>query len=201
MLISVEKIKGYVHDATCLIHDAVCLIYGFDPERMVIKNSHNYRDVTFRQSVTEFNALYKILRGNRLFWEIRDNIFCFVDKTLQNNISVDKELLSAISSYVENLINEDIKIFKKQFPYLMREIEPEQKETIPNFPIVTTSAERIEKWQEISHERWKQNSKIKKKDMAKSIYEILTQSDPKYITQLDGSFVSLATIEKNIKKR
>lgn len=37
--------------------------------------------------------------------------------------------------------------------------------------------------------------------MAKSIYDVLKQSDPKYITQLDGSFVSLATIEKNIKKR
>ena len=201
MLISAAKIKGYMHDATCLIHDAICLIYGFDPERMVIKNSHNYRDVTFRQSVAEFNALYKILRGNRLFWEIRDNIFCFVEKTLQNNISVDKKLLKAISSYVENLINEDIKIFKKQFPYLMRKIEPKQKETTPNLPIVLTSAERIEKWQEISCEQWKQNSKIKKKEMAESIYEILKQSDPKYITQVDGSFVSHATIEKNIKKR
>ncbi|STX44493.1 Uncharacterised protein [Legionella donaldsonii] len=199
MFTSLKKIKEFVHYAPCPVHDAVCLIYGFDPGILVVKNSNNYREVRFREDVIEFEVLFKILRGNRPFWDVRDNIFYFVDKALQNNISVDKKLLKAISTFTGNLINEDVGLFKRHYPYLSRKTIPE-KQNLTTTPKITPE-QRIQKWREIACEKWKQNPKIKKEEMAKVIYEELEQTKPEFLKQGNGDFVAISTIIKNLKKK
>ena len=202
MMITPQNIKRRVSDAPCSLHDAVCIIYGFDPDKMVIKNSYDYRDVKFRHSVIELDNLYKILRGNWLFWEMRENIFYFVDRTLKNNIQVDKKLLKEIGLYMANLITTDLEYFREQFPYLAEKVKPQQNnDSLQPHRISISKEERNKKFQELANAIFKTNPSEKKKDAANKIYEALKTNNPEYLKEADGQLISLGTIERNIKKR
>lgn len=202
MLISEEKLKRYVIDGPCFVHDAVCLIYGIDPELMVKRSEYSHYDVSFKYNLDEFDPLLKVLSGKRYFWDIKDNIFSLVNKTLQNNIQVNEELLKLIGEYIDNLISEDADDFAQKFIYLMKKIRPAAKEVTTNSSSqLVTTEERNQKFKSMAGEILGKDKKKTKSIVAQEIYDWLAKNEPKFLRRAGGGFISTKTIERNIKKR
>src|SRR3990167_8933979 len=204
MITTSKCIKKWVHDSSCSPHEAVCLICEFDPDKVLIRNISNYRDVQFSFNVIEFDNLLKMLCGNALWWTMRNNIFYYVDRTLKNNIQVSKKLLKIINLYASNLMNTDLNKFIERYSYLARTINPQRKECGPSKGKTIQTilkTERDQKWCEMAKEQFQNKPNLTKDAVAEFIYSSLEKTAPEYLKQQNGEQVNIGTIIRSIKKR
>lgn len=182
---NIKYIDQYLHDTFCDTLVSSALTLGYDPDKLK-KYTKDYEKVEKRSSILYSN------RHKHLIYDA--NIFIDINFLLQNNISVDSNLLSGITKLFNNFLQTDQQIFNSSYPYIMKNLALEFKRDEENL-----SQEEKEKFIiNLAIKILTDNPNLKKIELAKEIIKHAKKNKLKQVITQSGKYYSISSIEKMI---